>query len=520
MFRRLKELFGNLVIYGLGDTATQIISVLLLPLYARYLSTTDYGVLALLLTVEMVTKVVFRWGIDGAFMRLYFDCPDQPARQRLASTQFYFLLTANGALLALGPRRRSWLAPYLFKTDQYNWTMRLVLINTFVVSFYYLPFHVMRIEGKTPTFISLTFARQPGDDPDAAAARDLASVGRSRRRALRYRRHEHLHDRARAVVRAAHPACLLESLLRESLRFGLPRLPHGVAQQVIGSSDRYVLARYVALNQVGLYSTGSTFGQGLKLFLSSFEQAWAPFYFGVMREPDAKTTFARVTTYSVLILAVLVAGLAACAHDLVSFLMPPAFLPAAQIVPWVGLGVGLQGLYLLTSIGLNITKRTGTTRSRPRLPPPPASARTWRSSRPSGSSARPGRMRLRTACWRCLVAFLEPLLSDCLRNRAAGSDRHRRGDFVGRRPAARAVASPFAWPACSRHCGGDRLLARCSSCHVSSSDMRSRKSCGSCLGCDDERSSSLPSDATELAGEIVTTPTTDLAVEVEPSDKE
>ena len=38
--------------------------------------------------------------------------------------------------------------------------------------------------------------------------------------------------------------------------------------------------------------------------------------------------------------------------------MPPAFLPAAQVVPWVGLGVGLQGLYLLTSIGLNITKRT------------------------------------------------------------------------------------------------------------------------------------------------------------------
>ena len=109
MFRRLKELFGNLVIYGLGDTATQIISVFLLPLYARYLSTTDYGVLALLLTVEVVTKVVFRWGIDGAFMRLYFDCPDQPARQRLASTQFYFLLIANGSLLVLGLIAAPWL---------------------------------------------------------------------------------------------------------------------------------------------------------------------------------------------------------------------------------------------------------------------------------------------------------------------------------------------------------------------------------------------------------------------------
>lgn len=358
MFRRLKELFGNLVIYGLGDTATQIISVFLLPLYARYLSTTDYGVLALLLTVEVVTKVVFRWGIDGAFMRMYFDCPDDAARQRLASTQFYFLLAANGSLLALGLVSATWLGPYLFKTDLYNWTMRLVLINTFVVSFYYLPFHVMRIEGRTPTFISLTFARS------------LATILMRLLLVIAFRWGVHGVVLSDIVVTSVFTIVLARwfaplirlvfsrALLRESLRFGLPRLPHGVAQQVIGSSDRYVLARYVALNQVGLYSTGSTFGQGLKLFLSSFEQAWAPFYFGVMREPDAKSTFARVTTYSVLVLALLVTGLAACARDLVAFLMPPTFLPAAQVVPWIGLGVGLQGLYLLTSIGLNITKRT------------------------------------------------------------------------------------------------------------------------------------------------------------------
>ena len=77
-----------------------------------------------------------------------------------------------------------------------------------------------------------------------------------------------------------------------------------------------------------------------------------------MREPDAKETFARVTTYGVLVLALLVAGLAACASDLIAVLMPPTFQPAARVVPWVGLGVALQGIYLLTSIGLNITKRT------------------------------------------------------------------------------------------------------------------------------------------------------------------
>jgi O-antigen/teichoic acid export membrane protein len=358
VFGRLKDLFRNLVVYGLGDTATQIISFFLLPIYARYLTTSDYGVLALLLTIEVVTKVIFRWGIDGAFMRLYFDCPDQPARQRLASTQFYFLLVANGALLALGLIGAAWLGPYLFHTDKYNWTMRLVLINTFVVGFYYLPFHVMRIESRTGTFMTL------------GVARSLATILMRLLLIIVFGWGVHGVVLSDIVVTTAFTIVLLRwfaplirpvfsrELLRESLRFGLPRLPHGVAQQVISSADRYVLGRFVSLHELGLYSTGASFGQGLKLFLSSFEQAWAPFYFGVMGEPDAKQTLARVTTYGIVILSLLVSGLAACARDLVTAAMPAAFHPAADVVPWIGLGVALQGVYLLTSIGLNITKHT------------------------------------------------------------------------------------------------------------------------------------------------------------------
>jgi O-antigen/teichoic acid export membrane protein len=358
VFRRLKELFRNLVVYGVGDTATQVVSFFLLPLYARYLSATDYGILALLLTVEVATKVIFRWGIDGAFMRLYFDCPDQHARQRLASTQFAFLLVVNGVILVGGLFGATFLGPYLFQTHQYDWTLRLVLINTFVVGFYYLPFHVMRIEGQTRLFITLGFSRSVttivmrivlvialGLGVHGVILADIAVTSVFSIVLLRW------------FVPLIRPM-FSRDLLRESLRFGLPRLPHGVAHQIIGSSDRYILGRYVSLHEVGLYATGASLGLGLKLFLSSFEQAWAPFYFGVMKEPDAKETFARVTTYGALILALLSAGLAACARDLIVAAMPSSFHPAAQVVPWIGLGVALQGMYLLTSIGLNITKHT------------------------------------------------------------------------------------------------------------------------------------------------------------------
>jgi O-antigen/teichoic acid export membrane protein len=291
-------------------------------------------------------------------MRLYFDCPDERARRLLASTQFFFLAAANGTVLAASLILSPAVGRYLFHTNQYDWTLRLVLINTFVTCFYFLPYHVMRIEGRISTYITLGFLRSAG----TLLARLLLVIGLGRG--------VHGVVLADVAVTALFTLTLTPwfarlirpvfspQLLRESLRFGLPRVPHGVAHQVVAVSDRYVLGRFVTLHELGLYSTGASFALGLKLFLSSFESAWAPFYFGVMREPDAKDTFSRVTTYGVLILALLTAGLTACARDVIALATTPTFHQAARVVPWIALGVAFQGLYLLTSIGLNITKHT------------------------------------------------------------------------------------------------------------------------------------------------------------------
>jgi len=150
-------------------------------------------------------------------------------------------------------------------------------------------------------------------------------------------------------------------VLAESLRFGLPRLPHGLAQQIMAVGDRAVLLVFVPMSAIGVYSIGVSFGMTLKLFLSAFEYAWAPFYYATAKaEPQAPRIFGVLTTYGVGVLALLAAGLAAVAGDLVPLMVwgEENFAGAERIVPWIALGVLFQGIYLLTSIGLNITKRT------------------------------------------------------------------------------------------------------------------------------------------------------------------
>jgi O-antigen/teichoic acid export membrane protein len=354
---RLRSLGKSLTVYGIGDVATSVISFLLLPLYARFLTPADYGAIGLLLTVEVVAKIVFRFGIDASFMRLWVDCADDQARQRLASTLFWFLAAVDGTVLAACLAATPWLTAAMGVVG-YDWALRIVLLNTFVIGFYFIPFHVLRMTDQAATFVALTTTR--------SAATLLVRFGLVVGASLGVTGFV-LTD---LVVTTVFTLVMLpwfrpyirlafsRAVLKDALRFGLPRVPHGIAQQVMFVADRNALRVYSSLSEVGLFQMGASFGMAMKLVLNSFEYAWAPFYFQTMKQPDAKATFRLITTYGFAMLVLLEAGLAAVGPEVVRYVLPPQFHAAARIVPWIGLGVAFHGVYLLTSIGLNITKNT------------------------------------------------------------------------------------------------------------------------------------------------------------------
>jgi O-antigen/teichoic acid export membrane protein len=353
-----RKLFRDVAIYGAGDVATSAVNLLLLPLFTAILTTDDYGVLTLLLTIEAAAKIVLRWGADAAFMRLYYDCPDQPSRQLLASTTIFFLLAVNAPVFLAGWLLAPWLSEAMFGSAASAATLRVFFLNTFLIGFFFVPFHVLRIDGRTVRFSVLTFSRAAGTvlfrlifivgldmGVFGIVAADLvltAIVGAA------------LAPGFAALVRPRFSV----PVLREILGFGVPRLPHGLAHQVTATADRWVLNSYVTLDRVGIYGIGVSLGLGLKLFLSAFEYAWAPFYLDAMKRPEAKIIYSRVTTYVIAVLALLATGLAATSAEFVALMTQPAFHDAAAIVPWIAIGVLCQGFYQLTAIGVNITKRT------------------------------------------------------------------------------------------------------------------------------------------------------------------
>jgi O-antigen/teichoic acid export membrane protein len=356
--QKLRELSRNLAIYGAGDVAIQAVNFLLLRFYVEYLTPADYGILALLASIEAPVKLFFRWGVDGAFMRYWFDCKDERDRQRLASTLFFFLLAVNGTLLVLSLAAAPFISERLLRAPGYTLALQLVLLNTFAIGFTFIPFHVLRMEKRAREFSALTFARSLS----TVVLRIVLVMGMGL-------------GVLGVVVADVVVTCVLmlvmvrwfaplvrpmfsKPLLRKSLEFGLPRVPHGFALQVMAVGDRFVLGRYMTVQDVGFYSMGVSFGLIQKIALGAFEYAWAPFYYATAREPDAVRVFSTVTTYGVAVLALMTAGLSAIAFDLLNLVTRGQYVGSAGVVAWTAVGVFFYGVYILTSIGLNITSRT------------------------------------------------------------------------------------------------------------------------------------------------------------------
>lgn len=360
MRERVRHLSKGVAVYGAGDAAIQIVNLGLLAVYVKgeFLLPSDYGALLILVGVEAFAKVLLRFGLDGAFMRFYYDRAAGAPLARLTSTIFWFLLVVDLIVIAGALAASGWIGPRVFADPNHLAGLRLMLLNVFLISPTFLPFHLMRMRDQAVAYSAFMFARSAG----TTVARVVLVIGLGYGIAGWF-----LADLAMTLVllpllwRRIRPhvaATFSAPELRALLRFGLPRVPHGVALQALDAGNRLLLAAYLPQARLGIYQNGVTLATGIRFFLAAFETAWAPFYYGTAKQADAKTVFRKVTTYGIAVLVLLAAVTTSVARDAILVMLEPTYLDATRVIPLVAAGICFQGVYLLTSIGINLTGRT------------------------------------------------------------------------------------------------------------------------------------------------------------------
>jgi len=345
LFRRLA---GASAVYGLANFGIRALNFLLLPLYTRYLSPTDYGQISLAETFAAFLSLVIALGFDTAIERMYFQHLDQPkvlASYLGSALKFALAATACAILLTVTTGRPIFhtFAPHLDIPYRF---LIWAIITSASAQFLQYQLVIFQSQGRAKSYGVLSVASFLITASLAVGLVVFAGQGASGML---------LGKLAAALIGLIVVLFLFSPVLcapfrwqyvRETLALGIPLVPHQLMAGGLMAADRFILSYYRDLREVGLYSIAYTFGGVMSLVTMSLSQAWAPIYYELARknEEDRRRAMGRICSELVLLLSAVACFGALIAQGFIAHFLDHRYIAAARIVPWI------IGAYLAHSV--------------------------------------------------------------------------------------------------------------------------------------------------------------------------
>ncbi len=272
------RLFAHGGIYGLEQVIQTVVAFVLLPVYARYLGTSGYGQIGLLLSFGGVLSIVIFQGFGAAWFRLRF-LPEIRNRLPEFQTTVVLYLGISVALASLvfflaGPFLTPLITPEIPFLPLWPWVLAIACGTVFATLFRY----TAQSDQKPVQYIVFTLLHQ-GVMVAAilymVVVRDAGTLGQLQGTAFA------------ALLFALVSLVLLRPYrlsrnhrndLRLSFAYGVPVLPHMLASPVNTLVDRSVVNLLLGSSMTGIYVAGQQLSRISDAAAQALNKAYAPIF--------------------------------------------------------------------------------------------------------------------------------------------------------------------------------------------------------------------------------------------------
>ena len=360
MIDNLKSFLKHSAVYSLSNAAAKAMGVVLLPLYTKFISLSEFGVLALL-EITIVVIVEFLTLGQGQAIVMFNDSPDYKAKKR----SIFFTLTlllAGVSLIALSLISAAVYA-YGGSLPYIDIESSLLYPGLFVVFFRVLNnllLDKVRAEEKSvlytvanlsKLFISLVLVIL------FITYYNTGIIG------VIY-----------AYIVAEGFLCFVlliamlkqfdfkfeNEIVRAALKFGVPLIFTNLAFMILNVSDRYILKALTDNESVALYDLGYRVAGVINMFIiMPFMLTLMPQAYKMYQQPGDKRYYSKLMTYFTFVVVWLGLALSLFGKEIIKlFALNPDYWPAYKVVPVVVLAYTLMGMRLFAVLGQFLTRNT------------------------------------------------------------------------------------------------------------------------------------------------------------------
>ena len=348
ILRKLKNnLFKGFAIYLASSVINKAIPFLLLPILTRYLSTEEYGILAIYQVMISFGMPIVGMHMQNNITRNFFSkSKDFIAKMVfnlfvvLTVSSTIFIFTISAYLLAGGtqfsiPQQWLYVLPLIAFMNMVN-SFNLTILRNRKRAVEYGAFEISRtIIDLSITIILIVVYAFSWEGRATGILVGSMLIG------------------IISIYRIWQSGYLLieidTSQIKEILKISLPLIPHALGMVIITLSDRIFIDQMVSTSAVGIYTVGYQFGMIMTLFVLAFNKTWSPWMYELLAEEkeENKVTIVKATyliSCAFIVLAIIVTGIS---YYLLPFMTADEYHGGFIYVIWIAMGYAFNGMYTL-----------------------------------------------------------------------------------------------------------------------------------------------------------------------------
>lgn len=273
------------LIYGMASVLPSILGFILLPMYSRHLSTSEYGVIAAMGVLSSVISVVANLSLDRAAFRFYFDDAEPEQRQRVLGTFFVGSIGVSIVVLLALLLAKPWLVMSYPDIDFYPYYFLTILTVVFNVCESYVMGYLRISEQPRLYFLMMlvTVLLQAVLIFYFVMVEGQGALGQIRALLIS----------ALVLVPVylfiAHQnfAWVFDWVLfKQGASFSWPFIPTLLIAWILNWSDSAFIANYRTMSEVGLYAMAYKISMVFFLVTSAFAIAYQPVFFRKAEQVD------------------------------------------------------------------------------------------------------------------------------------------------------------------------------------------------------------------------------------------
>ena len=355
---RGKDLAINTIVIGIGKFSTQLVSFLLLPLYTSILTTDEYGIYDLIITISTFLLPGITLLMEESMFRFLIDCKSEDERKKIISQSFIYIINSSIIFIILGT-----IIGLVFKIP-YS-IIGLFYVSTCILSG--LRNALVRGLGKLKFYTIVNFI--------SSLINILCNI-----LFIAVFKYGVLGLLLSGIIANIISTSIVfikinvfkyisfksydKKITKEMIKYSLPLVPNSLSWTIVNLSDRLVISGFMGTASNGIYSMSYKFPNLMNTIYGFFYTAWKESSARAMKDDDKEEFFNKI--YSMLTKAMFSVSIAIISGlpIVFSFFIRKSFANAYFYIPILVIAMyynNMSGYYCGIFSGFKDTKVMGTT---------------------------------------------------------------------------------------------------------------------------------------------------------------